>query len=96
MLQTKVGASLISNVNEEIVDYRSTLFKTSHSIKDSVLNMLFGWRKRWAKFVADGLTALFQAVLAAGVTPQGNSPLWDYLYTIDPPTYGQMRYLDWV
>ncbi len=52
---TKVGVALINNAGDEIFEYRSTLFKSSSSVKESLLQMLYGQKKRWPKFVIDGL-----------------------------------------
>jgi hypothetical protein len=49
----------LANPMDDVVEYKSTLFKTSSSIKDSFLQILFQYRKRLPRQVLDGLICLF-------------------------------------
>jgi len=91
--QPRMGVATMSSVSDDIHEYRSTLFKTSSSVKESYLQLLYSQRNKWPKYVLDSLTALLQACL---VDLARGGWLYHYLYTLEPPTYCQARYLDWV
>lgn len=87
----KMGVDTLRGPNDDICEYRSTLFKTSGQIKESYLQLLFQYRNKWPKFVLEGVLGLLQAC-----SLDGTGVIFYYVYTMDPPTYQYARYLDWV
>lgn len=87
----KMGVSTLNNADSDICEYRSTLFKMSSHVKESYLQLLFQYRRRWPRYTLDSMVALFQACLM-----DESRWLYHYLYQMDPPTYCQARYLDWI
>lgn len=87
----QIGAASLTFADEPICDYRSTAFKTINEDRQSLLSLLFTFRKRWAKLTLEGLIAIFKACL-----DDTSGDLYHYLYTLDPPTVQYARYLDWV
>lgn len=53
-----MGVATIRQVNDDITEYRSTLFKTSSSIKESYLQLLYQQRNKWPRYVLDSLIGL--------------------------------------
>ena len=43
----KMGVALINAMNDDIYDYKSTLFKSSSGVKESLLQILYQYRRRW-------------------------------------------------
>jgi hypothetical protein len=87
----KVGIQILKSPDDEIIEYKSTLYKTTSGVKDSYLKLLYHYRKRWAKYVLDALFALLQSCL--------NDPsnmLYNYMYTLEGPTPQYARYMDWL
>lgn len=82
---------MIDAANDDICDYRSTLFKTSSQVKESFLQILYQSRKRWTKYTLSGLTALMQVCKA-----DLSGRIINYIRTMDPPTYQYGRYIDWI
>jgi hypothetical protein len=87
----KVGIEILKNPDEEMIEYKTTLYKTPSGIKDSYLRLLYQYRKRWAKYVLDALIALLQSC----VNDKSNM-LYYYLYTLEGPTPQFARYMDWL
>lgn len=81
------------DITDDITEYRSTLFKTSSSIKESYLQLLYSQRNKWPRYVLDSLIGLLQV---AQLDLNYGCQLFTYLYQLEPPTYQQARYLDWV
>ena len=89
--QLKIGATLIDAPNDDIVEYRSTLFKTSSQVKESILQLLYSSRKRWTKFTLSGLYCLLVSCQQDLTRRTAN-----YIRTMDPPNYCYGRYIDWI
>jgi hypothetical protein len=53
--------------------------------------LLYSYRKKWSKYALDSLIALLQACFS-----DNTGLLYHYLYTMEPPTACQARYLDWI
>lgn len=87
----KLGVAVMDAMNDDIYDYKSTLFKTQTTIKDSLLQIMFQYRNRWYKY----LLLILQTILnVANNDPEG--AIYRYLKNIEPPTYSYSRYIDWI
>lgn len=51
----KAGVETITNMNDDIYEYRSTLFKSSNSIKESLLQILYHYRNRYSLYTLQTL-----------------------------------------
>lgn len=87
----KVGVDTLKYQNDDIFEYRSTLFKTTGANQESYLQLLYSQRNKWPKFVMGALHALLQTCILD--QPRG---IFQYIHSLEPPTYIQARYLDWV
>jgi hypothetical protein len=87
----RVGVQSNTYVDDITCEYRSTAFKTSTENNQSLLSLLFTFRKRWAKFTLEGLISVFKASLE-----DTSGDLYRYLHSLDAPTIQYARYLDWV
>lgn len=77
--------------NDEVFEYRSTLFKASGSNQESYLQLLYTQRNKWSKFVMDALIELLTAC-----TTDPSRLILHYIFAMEPPTYLQARYMDWI
>jgi hypothetical protein len=87
----KVGIQTLKSPEDELIEYKTTLYKTPSGVKDSYLRLLYQYRKRWAKYVLDALIALLQSCLN-----DLSNMLYYYLYTLEGPTPQYARYMDWL
>jgi hypothetical protein len=74
--------SLIDAANDEVFDYKSTLFKQSSNIKEAYLQIVYQYRKKWVKFSMNCLFALLQSC-----QQDLTGKLTHYLRTLEPPNY---------
>jgi len=89
----KVGLNTIQHIEDMIVDYESTLFKTKAEIEESVLKMMYKYRKE--RFVRAAL-ALLEGVSWVMAHADKNNVLLKHLLTVEPPAYTCQRYWDWI
>ena len=89
----KAGLNLIMNIDDMIVEYESTLFKTKAEIEESVLRMMYKYRKE--RFVRAAL-ALLEGVSWVMAHADKSNVLLKHLLTVEPPAYTCQRYWDWI
>ena len=89
----KVGMTTIANIEDGVVEYQSTLFKTRTEFEESVLHMMYKYRKD--RFVR-AMLALLEGITYVTAHGDRNHVLLKYLLTIDPPAYSCRRYWDWI
>ena len=89
----RVGVNTITNIQDSIVDYQSNLFKTKTDLDETVLCMMYKYRKE--RFVRASL-ALLEGVTWIMAHCDKNNVLLKYLLTIEPPAYTCQRYWDWI
>ena len=89
----KVGVNAINDIEDPILEYYSTLFKTKTDFEESVLRMMYIYRKD--KFIR-AMLALLEGVTWVMANADRNNILLKYLLTIDPPAYTCHRYWDWI
>lgn len=76
-----------------MVDYQSNLFKNRSELDETVLCMMYKYRKE--RFVRASL-ALLEGVTWIMAHCDKNNVLLKYLLTIEPPAYSCQRYWDWI
>ena len=76
-----------------MTEFKSTLFKTQNDYTESVLRMMYSYRKE--KFVRAAL-ALLDGVIQVMAHYEPNCVLLRYFLTVDPPAYTCRRYWDWI
>ena len=86
-----MGVSNLDAPNDDVFEYKSTLFKSAQNIKESLLQIIFQYRKKWTKFSLNCLNALLQASCQ-----DLSRSLARYLRNLEPPNYAYARYTDWV
>lgn len=89
----KVGVQRIKDVQDSIVEYVSSLFKTRNNFEEAVLTMIYNYRKE--KFVR-AMLALLEGVTHIMAYSDHNNVLLKYILTMDPPAYSCQRYWDWI
>ena len=89
----RVGVANIQHIQDSIVDYQSNLFKNKTDLDETVLCMIYKYRKE--RFVRASL-ALLEGVTWIMAHCDKNNVLLKYLLTIDPPAYTCQRYWDWI
>ena len=87
----KIGVGILDYISDDICEYKSTLFKTSSTVKESFLQILYQYRKRWPKYTLMSLHALLTVCQC-----DKTGTVFNYLKTMDPPTYQYARYIDWI
>lgn len=55
----EMGTSINKFLDDQITIYPSTAFKSVHSERQSLLQLLWAARERWARFTLEGLIAIF-------------------------------------
>jgi hypothetical protein len=60
----KVGIQILKSPEDELIEYKTSLYKTPSGVKDSYMRLLYQYCKRWAKYVLDTLIALLQSCLS--------------------------------
>lgn len=88
-----VGANVINLLDDPICEYHTTLYKQRSEVLESVLTMMFKYRKE--KFVRAAL-ALLEGVSWIIANSDHNNVLFKYLLSMDPPAYTCRRYWDWI
>jgi len=88
-----VGLNTISMIDDPVVEYMTNLFKMRTELTESVLRMMFGYRKE--KFVRAAL-ALLEGVTWIIANTDSRNVLLKFLLTMDPPAYTCRRYWDWI
>lgn len=83
----------IKDVQDSIVEYVSTLFKTRNNFEEAVLTMIYNYRKE--KFVR-AMLALLEGITHIMAHSDHNNVLLKYVLTMDPPAYSCQRYWDWI
>lgn len=89
-----VGANVINMIDDPITEYYTTLFKQRTELTESVLRMMFAYRKE--KFVRAALALLEGVTWIISNNSDVNNVLLKYLLSIDPPAYTCRRYWDWI
>lgn len=86
-----MGVQTMKYSNDDVFEYRSTLFKSTGLNQESYLQLLYTQRNKWAKFVMDALIELLNVC-----TSDPSRFLFQYIFAMEPPSYLQARYLDWI
>lgn len=81
----------MDNMNDEIFEYKSTLFKTSSSVKDSLLQIVYHYRSRYSKYALLILQSLLNVANC-----DDEARIYQYMKVCEPPTYAYSRYIDWI
>ena len=89
----KVGLNTINHIEDMVVEYETTLFKTKAEIEESVLKMMYKYRKE--RFVR-AMLALLEGVSWVMAHADKNNVLLKHLLTVEPPAYTCRRYWDWI
>ena len=91
--QNIVGMNTIQYIEDMILDYQTTLFKQRTQLTESVLHMMYAYRKE--KFTRAAL-ALLEGVTWIIANSDRHNVLLKFLLTMDPPAYTCRRYWDWI
>lgn len=84
---------MITMIDDRVVDYTTSLYKIKTELTESVLQMMYKYRKE--KFVRAAL-ALLEGITWIIANSDSRAVLLKYLLSCDPPAYTCRRYWDWI
>lgn len=90
----KIGVARLDQVDDSNVQYNSSLFSDQNNFRESVLTMLYHYRKQ--RNFERTLLLLLDSLLQVAVSSDPNQHVLKYLLTVDPPSYIARRYWDWL
>jgi hypothetical protein len=89
----KVGVQRIKDIEEVVFDFKSHLFKEFNAYKESVLTIIYQYRKeKFPKPMLLITDSLFNAI----ANLDKNKTVLKYLLACEPPSYAYRRYFDWI
>ena len=89
----KIGVQRIKDIEDVIFDYRSMLFKESNAYKETVMTIIYNYRReKFPKAMLIITDALFSAI----VNLDKKQMILKYLLACEPPSYAYRRFFDWI
>ena len=88
----KIGLQRIKDVEDNLYDYKSTLFKEPNAYRETLLHIMYSYRKD--KFQR-AMLLITDTIFDAMVNQDKHKLILKYLLSCEPPSYTCQRYFDW-
>ena len=89
----KIALQRVKDIEEIIFDYKSLLFREFSAYKESVLTIIYNYRRE--KF-PKAMLLITDALLKAMVNLDRKQNVLKYMLACEPPCYAYSRYFDWL